>query len=186
MRRKALAISLYIRGRRILLVGDGPVADRRAARLKDAGADIRRVSATAFRDDMCGDVHLVFAHADDDTNRKVARSARTAGCLTYAHDLPAISDFAMPALARRGPLQLAISTDGTAPALARQLRIELEALLETGGAALDRLLQTLRLQREGAGGGDRQKSELGRIASRLRIRGHIDVASGDIPESAEP
>jgi siroheme synthase-like protein len=72
-----------------------------------------------------------------------AAEARARRILYYAHDRPDLSDLAMPALARRGALQIAVATDGTSPALAGVLRAELQRLLDEAGPDLERLLDEL-------------------------------------------
>jgi uroporphyrin-III C-methyltransferase/precorrin-2 dehydrogenase/sirohydrochlorin ferrochelatase len=102
---------------------------------------------------------------------RVSREARAVGALVYVMDDPERSDLAMPALARRGPIQVAISTEGTAPALARRLREELERLLDTGGAAFDELLAAMARVRD-----ERvERDRLREMASALTIEGRISV-----------
>ncbi len=55
-----------------------------------------------------------------------ASLATARGVLCNVVDDPERCDFYYPAIVRRGPLQIAISTDGRSPALARRLRIELQ------------------------------------------------------------
>jgi precorrin-2 dehydrogenase/sirohydrochlorin ferrochelatase len=55
---------------------------------------------------------------------------KTERCLVWSMDLPEYSTFMMPALVKRGNLRIAISTSGTAPALAKVLRQNLESLFD--------------------------------------------------------
>jgi precorrin-2 dehydrogenase/sirohydrochlorin ferrochelatase len=72
-------------------------------------------------------VFLVIAATDSNaTNEAVFRACAERGVLCNVVDDPERCDFFYPAVVRRGPLQIAISTSGRSPALARRLRIELE------------------------------------------------------------
>lgn len=175
-RRPALPISLYVSGRRCLVVGDGPGAGDRTARLEAAGAHVVCVDAAAFSPADCRGAFAVFAQTDDpERNRTIAEAARAAGRLAYAHDAPDASDFAMPAVARRTPVSLAISTDAAAPALARRLRVELEALL-AGADGLEELVAEMESAREAPAQQPRtRRSVLSRLAARLRIEGRIVI-----------
>ncbi len=182
-------MSLYVADRQVIVVGDGAAAEERAVRLAAAGARIERIAAADYLPDRSagriGDrlagAFAVFAQADPELNARVAADARAAGALVYAHDLPDLSDLAMPALARRGPIALAISTDAAAPALARRLRELCQSLLDSGGDKLDALVAELERQRAALPSGAR--SGLYRIASRLGLHGRLDVAepAGDDP-----
>jgi precorrin-2 dehydrogenase/sirohydrochlorin ferrochelatase len=167
--RPSLAVSLYVAGRRCVVVGSGPAADERVQRLRAAGADVVAL-ATAGPADLTS-AFMVFV-CDAVQAERVSRDAREAGALVYVMDDPTRSDLAMPALARRGPVQIAISTEGTAPALARRLREELERLLATGGDALDTFIASLVRARD-----DEQvnKDHLRELASALTIEGRIRV-----------
>jgi siroheme synthase-like protein len=99
------------------------------------------------------------------------------GALVYVLDMPELSDCAMPALVRRGPLQIAVSTDGLSPALARRLREELERLLAANGLELDGLVEELaRLRSEMAPGS--RRDALYEVASRLSIEGLVKIRPG--------
>ena len=70
---------------------------------------------------------IVFAATGDRRiDRHVFESCRAAGVWCNAVDDPDYCDFYSPAIVRRGDLQLAISTNGQSPALAQQIRQELE------------------------------------------------------------
>jgi siroheme synthase-like protein len=174
-RRPACPISLYVSDRKVVIAGDGDGADERAARFADAGAQIVRVGRAAYRPALCEGAFAVVAH-DPEVGfcRQVAADARAAGCLAYAHDLPDISDFAMPALVRRGPLKIAISTDAAAPALARRLREQLEPLFSE---PLDALLAAMERRRDQLAPGER--GQLYDMARRVRLEGRLLVDEGD-------
>jgi siroheme synthase (precorrin-2 oxidase/ferrochelatase) len=159
----ALQIGLRVDGRRCLVIGGGPGADERASRLAAAGAIVAR-------DDRLDGAFAIFCHNPARADA-LAADARARGILYYAHDRPDLSDFSMPALARRGPVQIAVATDGASPALAGRLRAELARLLDEAGPALDALVAEAAAARP-------TKAELG---DRLRIEGRIVVSGSPGP-----
>jgi siroheme synthase (precorrin-2 oxidase/ferrochelatase) len=172
-------ISLYLRDRKVIVVGDGRDANRRAEGLAAVGAIVRQISASDLAGALREGAFLVFAQSGDvEVDRVAARTARSSGALAYAHDLPDESDFAMPAVAARGPLKISVSTDGVAPALSRRVRAELDRLLAQAGDAIDALLERLQEVRSQVADSERS-ARLGGLASRLQIRGQIDVAPDD-------
>ena len=137
---------------------------------------MRQVAPADYRTDMCAGAFLVIAQSGNpELDRRVTGDAGAAGALRYAHDQPDVSDFAFPALARRGPVTVAISTDGAAPALARRLREELARLLEEAGADLDALLRELEHEREEWAPSPERADRLYRLACRLRVAGRLEI-----------
>lgn len=141
---------LDLAGRRVLLVGGGVVARRKAEALLEAGADVvvgapvllpdlaRAVAEGRlahreglFHPEWLDDVWLVIAATDDaDVNAAVAREAEARRLwVNVVDDAPRCS-FQVPARVERGPIQIAISSRGEAPMLARWLRETLEAELD--------------------------------------------------------
>ena len=81
---------------------------------------------------------VVAATSSAEVNHRIHREARRRGVLCNVVDDPGHCDFFYPAVVRRGPLQIAISTSGVSPAFARRLRQRLEAQFgEEYGAWLD-------------------------------------------------
>jgi siroheme synthase (precorrin-2 oxidase/ferrochelatase) len=175
-RRPALAVSLFVIGRRCVVVGDGPMAAERAGRLTAAGADLLVVSRFEYRADLCRGAFMVFC-CDAALGPTVSRDARAAGALVYVLDMPALSDCAMPALVKRGPLQIAVSTDGQSPALARRLREEIERLLAANGIELDAFVDEMARMREETLPPARRDALYG-VASRLHIEGQVTIKPG--------
>jgi siroheme synthase-like protein len=139
---------LDLRGKRILLVGGGEVAFRKAETLEKAGCRMTVVSREfdpAFRDWLAAnhiprherpyrrgeaaEYEIVFSATDDpETNQAVAQDAAAAARPVNVADEPELCSFFVPAVVRRGPLQIAVSTGGQCPALARRIREDLEKL----------------------------------------------------------
>ena len=134
-------------GRRVLVAGAGRVATRRIERLLEAGATVRVVSPeadarvaelaaagkiqwqarrVAAAGDAAGHFMVIAATDDGHANAELAAAARAAGVLVQRADDAADSDFLLPALVERGMMQIAVSSDGAAPTLARRLRAYLE------------------------------------------------------------
>ena len=151
-------IVLDLRGRSCLVVGGGPVAERKVEGLLEAGAAVTVVSprltprlrdwigrsrcrylAREYRSrDVAGRAIVLVATDDDRVTARVQRDARRAGVLVNAADDPARCDFFLPAVLRRGRLTVALSTGGASPALARAVRDELERLVpESYGLLLE-------------------------------------------------
>jgi len=147
---------LKLQGRRVLLVGGGPVAAGKLRGLIDAGAEVTVVApeiapeiaaapVTAVqRPFQASDVEGVFyvvAAAPPAVNREVAAAAHARGIFVNAvDDIESASAYA-GAVVRRAGVTIAISTDGEAPALAGLVREALEALLPE---ELDRWMECAR------------------------------------------
>jgi len=86
------------------------------------------------------DTCLLFyaANEDESENERVLTFARSKASLVNAVDDPDRSQFITPALVDRGPVTVAIGTEGTAPVLARRIKAAVEALLPAaiGGIAM--------------------------------------------------
>ncbi|MFQ6132372.1 MAG: bifunctional precorrin-2 dehydrogenase/sirohydrochlorin ferrochelatase [Armatimonadota bacterium] len=159
-------ITLKVRGQKAVVVGGGPVAERKAAALVEAGAKVtvvapevcpaleRRISGGECQHrwgnyeahDLEGALLVIGATGDAEVNAQVAADARAAGILVNIVDQPHLCTFFVPASVCRGDLTIAVSTAGKSPALARKLREELEALYGPGYAAFLNLLGDLRPQ----------------------------------------
>jgi precorrin-2 dehydrogenase len=158
-------IFLDLTQRCCLVVGGGTVAERKVQGLLEAGAHVVVVSPTLtetlhawasdslltylprpFRDEDVKGCALVIAATDCvEVNAHVAKTARHLGVWVNVVDTPAVCDFIAPAVVRRGALQLAISTGGKSPMLAKRLRQRLEALIGSEYGALADLLGTMRV-----------------------------------------
>jgi precorrin-2 dehydrogenase/sirohydrochlorin ferrochelatase len=92
--------------------------------LMSVAVEVRR---RPYREGDLEGASLVFAATDRrEVNALVAREARERGILVNVADEPTEGDFALPSTLRRGHLQVAVSTGGASPALARRIRHELE------------------------------------------------------------
>lgn len=143
---------LDLAGRRVLLVGGGVVARRKAEALLEAGASLL-VGAPAlepvlsrwgaegrfthldgrFVPEWLEGAWLVIAATDDaEVNAHVAAEATARHIWANVVDDAPRCSFQVPARIERGPLQVAISSRGEAPMVARWLRETLEATLDEG------------------------------------------------------
>jgi len=162
-------IFLKIENRPCLVVGGGEVGARKVKTLLSCGASVALVSPEVeewlgekIREgvvDLVGNHYeekhlegcfLVIAATDDvELNSRIAEDAERRGLLCNVVDYPQEGNFILPALIQRGALTLAISTSGKSPALARQIREDLELrfgteyadFLEIMGAVRRRLLR---------------------------------------------
>ncbi len=154
--RFAYPVMLDLHDVTVLVVGGGRIGARKAAGLAAAGASVRLVATEVsehvdaadvadvrrrrFVDGDLDDVRLVVtATGDEAVDAAVSAAARARGIWVNAADQPDDCTFILPAIARRGRVTVAVSTDGASPALAGGLRDALSALLDDdlGGAAED-------------------------------------------------
>ena len=75
---------------------------------------------------------LVMAATDDrDLNRKIIQKAKKMKCFVYAADDPEVSDFAHPSVINiEDTIQIAISTGGRSPAMARKIKMQAEKIFK--------------------------------------------------------
>jgi precorrin-2 dehydrogenase / sirohydrochlorin ferrochelatase len=165
-----------------VVVGGGAVAVRKARKLFQAGAEVVVVSPEVLPEleDMSVEVHerpyeygdlegadLVFVATDSrEVNAAVAREARAHGVRSNVADRPTEGDFAVPSTLRRGGLQVAVSTGGASPTLARRIRSELEEIFGPEWAGVVEEMETVR--RSGGVPDADLEGEVSRCLSRLR------------------
>ncbi|MFI7835970.1 siroheme synthase CysG [Pseudomonas asiatica] len=134
-------------GGRVLVVGGGEIALRKARLLADAGAALRVVAPdvdgqlAALAREGGGEVlvrgyqaadlvgcRLVIAATDDPgLNAQVSADAQALSLPVNVVDAPALCTVIFPAIVDRSPLVVAVSSGGDAPVLARLIRAKLEA-----------------------------------------------------------
>jgi precorrin-2 dehydrogenase / sirohydrochlorin ferrochelatase len=155
-------VALRLAGRPVLVVGGGEVAARKIAALLEAGAEVTviapeivaslgddprvRVEQRAYAPgDVAGYRLVVVATDDAAVNQAVFDEAEAAGVWVNAADDPQRCSFVLPAVARRGPVTIAVSTGGTSPALAGWLRDRLATDLPAG---LEEVVERLAAERQ--------------------------------------
>ncbi|WP_428659892.1 siroheme synthase CysG [Reyranella sp.] len=142
---KHLPLFFDLEGRRVVVVGKGPAADRRADLARSAGAAVYQVDM-ASADELKGAAAVFIATGDLDRDIEAQHAAKAAGVPVNVADRPALSDFIMPAIVDRGDVVVAISSGGSSPTLATMLRGRIEASLPERFGALAQLAKTFRAQ----------------------------------------
>ena len=152
---------LKLDGRRVVMVGAGPVAASKLRGLLAAGADVTVVAPECvdelaaanvtrvereFRPSDLDGAWLAVAAATPAVNREVARAAEARCVFVNAVDDPPNASLYLGGVVRRAGVTFAVSTDGRAPALAGLLREGLDAVLPAG--ELERWLSEATRMRE--------------------------------------
>ncbi len=156
---KYLPVALDLSQRSCLVVGGGEVAARKVNRLKKTGAHVVVVApevcaelkalvtaneidyiADRFYAKLLDDKALVIAATNDaEVNQQVSALAKARNLLVNVVDTPDLCGFIMPSVVERDPVQIAVSTSGGSPVLARVLRAKLETLIPASYGRLARL-----------------------------------------------
>jgi glutamyl-tRNA reductase len=166
--RPLFPVTLVVAGKRCLVVGGGRVAAAKVRQLVACGALVHVVAPTVDPSiageaevaierrpyeatDIAGHRLVFAATSDPAVNRSVHDDAEAAGVWVNSADDPANCTFMLPAVARRGPLSIAVSTSGRSPALATWLRRRYEAELGPEYEILADLLSSERAALRAAG-----------------------------------
>ena len=152
--------------RKVLIVGGGDVALRKADLLSRAGARI-----TVIAPEICEELQALLTHTetidehpkhelifakydksymagariiiagtdDESLNHQVHADATELNIPVNVVDTPPLCDFIFPAIVDRNPIVIGISSNGKAPVLARLLRARLETLIPQGYGKLAKL-----------------------------------------------
>ena len=159
-----LPIFYRVKQRACLVVGGGAVAARKVSLLRKAGADVVVVSPRLCdelaqlvsegkvlhreRDYMPEDLDdclLVIAATDQrEVNKRVSADAKSRRLPVNVVDSTELCSFVMPSIIDRSPVQIAVSTGGASPVLARLIRTRLEGLIPAGYGKLGRLVEGFR------------------------------------------
>ena len=140
-----LPLFFDVAGRKVVVVGAGLIADRKAATVRSAGAHVHQV-VTAERADFDGAVAAFIATGTEEGDRAAHAIAKSTGVAVNVADRPALCDFILPAIVDRGDVVVAVSTGGSSPTLATVLRGRIEAALPERIGALADLARTFRKQ----------------------------------------
>ena len=139
-------IFLELSGRRAVVIGAGAVAARKAKSLLDAGAQLvivagkiddvltslcqgtnaELIKSKYSKDYLTGAVLVIAATGDRQLNRQIYKDCQELEILCNVVDEPQLCDFFVPAVVKRGDLQIAICTEGDSPAYAGHIRKKLE------------------------------------------------------------
>lgn len=156
---------LLLQDRLAVVIGCGPVGERKVRTLLDAGARVRVVAPSvtpwvrglardgaleiverAYRDgDLDGAAVAVSATGSRPVDEQVSAEAQARGIPLNVVDDVELCSFIAPSIVRRGDLVIAISTGGVNPALAVRIRERLEAEF---GAEYARYLELIRSLKE--------------------------------------
>ncbi len=141
-------IFLELGGRRAVVIGGGSVAIRKAQNLLDAGARLivvaeridRMMAAlcknknaelikSAYSKNYLAEAVLAIAATNHPKlNKQIYADCQELGVLCNVVDEPSLCDFFVPAVVKRGALQIAVGTEGQCPAYAGHIRKKLEEI----------------------------------------------------------
>jgi len=148
----------------VLVVGGGEVAERKIRDLLTYGCrvslaslrltpylkglvdrgEIRRIDPDVPDESFDSFFMVISATDDSGLNSRIASKAKAHGILVNSVDQPLDCTFIMPSVVRSGGLQIAISTGGKSPALAKKIRGELEGIFGPEYASFIELLGLVR------------------------------------------
>jgi precorrin-2 dehydrogenase / sirohydrochlorin ferrochelatase len=184
-----------LHGRPVLVVGAGAIGEAKIHGLLDKGAELRVIAREAtpqvqewsrlrqisleLREfevaDLTGVFLVVVAISSPRLNREIFEAAQLRGILCNVVDVPDLCDFFYPAVVKRGDLQIAISTSGQSPSLAKKLREQLER--QFGPAYADwvrQLGETRRLVLSSALNPVKKRELLSSLASREAFEAEVE------------
>jgi uroporphyrin-III C-methyltransferase/precorrin-2 dehydrogenase/sirohydrochlorin ferrochelatase len=154
---KSLPLFHKIAGEPVIVIGEGPAADAKHRLVEGAGGQV----VTDIQAGIERGARLAFVVIDDlhQAESAVMRLHR-AGVLVNVADRPALCGFTTPSILDRDPVQVAIGTEGFSAALAKQLRLRLEALLPEGLGLLAQALAAAReeMRKRWPDAGDRRRA----------------------------
>ena len=157
-----MIVDLNVNNKKAVVIGGGTEGLRKVHGLLDQGCEITVITSRLNKElrsmshdrkiklikrrikdatvlDKFNDIFLILAATDDRRlNRKLVGKGRTMGAFVYAADDPLMSDFSYTSLVNiEGLVQVAISTSGKSPIMARKIRMKAERMLNKIISELD-------------------------------------------------
>ena len=149
-----MIVDLNVNNKKAVVIGGGTEGLRKVHGLLDQGCEITVITSRLNKElrsmshdrkiklikrrikdatvlDKFNDIFLILAATDDrQLNRRLVKKGRTMGAFVYAADDPLMSDFSYTSLVNiEGLVQVAISTSGKSPIMARKIRMKAERML---------------------------------------------------------
>ncbi|HVT01977.1 MAG TPA: bifunctional precorrin-2 dehydrogenase/sirohydrochlorin ferrochelatase [Thermoanaerobaculia bacterium] len=200
-RRPYFPIFIDVEGKKILVVGGGEVAARKVRTLLPYGPNLTVVAEKAVDEivvaageglldlvvrryeesDLGGQLFVIAATSNGDTNARIAAACRDLKIPVNVVDAPELCDFTVPAIVQRGSVQLAISTGGSSPALAKAIRQRAEKTVGPEIAAASELLGSLRQEAKRILASDGERK---RFFDAVLDSGFLDLAAAGRPAEA--
>jgi precorrin-2 dehydrogenase/sirohydrochlorin ferrochelatase len=164
-----LIVDLHLKGNLVIVVGSGNEGMKKVSSLLTQDCEILVISSNSnpqitkyvkqgkikFKKIKLKDAtflskykpYLVMATTSDITlNRKIVEKARRMKSYAYASDDPEVSDFAHPSVINiADTVQVAVSTGGSSPAMARKIRLKMESFLKKNISSED--ISQIKLQK---------------------------------------
>lgn len=200
-------ITLDVKGRPCVVLGGDEEAAEKVQRLLDAGAKVTVVSPTLndtlrkltvaakvihrvrlFRGQDADGAFLVIntMRTDEEFSHSLYELATKEKFLLCALDQPGYSNAWLPALVSRGHLRCAVSTSGTAPALASRLRQDMEEIFDETFQSFLEWLSSVRESVQGAEeDAERRRNLLRDAVSGFKLSGKIDYPKAWLDERAK-
>ena len=149
-----MIVDLNVNNKKAVVIGGGTEGLRKVHGLLDQGCEITVITSRLNKElrsmshdrkiklikrrikdatvlEKFNDIFLILAATDDrQLNKKLVEKGRTMGAFVYAADDPLMSDFSYTSLVNiEGLVQVAISTSGKSPIMARKIRMKAERML---------------------------------------------------------
>ena len=132
MRKVFFPVSLNLDGRRCVVIGDDGEAAEKEAALREAGADVVRIyDPHRLRDEeLAGAFFVISTPQDAGLSARLRALADRERFLLCCIDQPRYGFVAMAAIAKAGPVRVAISTTGLAPRVGKVLKNALQRAMD--------------------------------------------------------
>jgi len=132
MRSPYFPVGLNLEGRRCVVIGNDREADEKSAALRESGADVRRIEDPAnLRDEDLANAFFVISTPQDEAlSARLRVLADRERFLLCCIDQPKHGFVAMLAIAKAGPVRVAISTAGLAPRVGKLLKESLQRAMD--------------------------------------------------------
>ena len=205
-----LPIFLNIKQQACLVIGGGEIAARKVTLLLKAQArvtviapelarelsemsekaEIKHLSRNFENDDIQQVVLVIAATDQREVNEQVSELAKQQGIPVNVVDNPDLCSFIMPSIVDRSPVQIAISTGGASPVLARMIRTKLEGCIPAAYGRLASLVDSFRDQVKSKFKNVEQRRTFwesvleGTVADRV-FSGHEDQAAEELQKALD-
>ncbi len=199
------ALFIDLSGQDVVVIGGGPVAERKVQTVLPFGAKITVVSPeiteglkalalagriswlerTYQKGDLAAARMVFSACGNPQVDDEVCEEAHAVRALINVVDVPDKCEFIVPSTVERGPLRIAVSTSGCAPTEAKRIRRSLEDEFDASWEPYLELMQEVRvLVKERVVGPESVRKPIFEAAANAGWRERLAAGEVITPESA--